>query len=195
MRLLCWLICGIIQPWARTSNVLARSSHVLIGWNRFERPLIQDLNTNINHKREVCGFNLIPRLGSCSYSAVNGVEVRGGTQLSDGEEYDNLEYDDYDEYDEEEPYPPPRRRHPASVPPTQNNKRRRRMQQTGDENSAAAALNLAVDVAKKTANVATTTAVSSIKGSTRAALHLASPKFVSRKEILGVWRFDQQGKC
>ena len=135
-------------------------------------------------------------------------------------EYDDNLYDN-DEYDDEQDLPTPtpslppqprrRRRLPLRNQNSHHNQNarygnhhpstsRRNMQRHRSHrnskqkpNAAASAVHFAVNAAKKTADVATSTAVTSIKGSTRAAVHLASPKYVSRREIMGVWRFDQQG--
>jgi hypothetical protein len=54
-------------------------------------------------------------------------------------------------------------------------------------------LGMASKLAKKTASMTKTVAVSSVKGSGKAAYYLASPKHVTRRELWGVWRLDQQG--
>ena len=148
--------------------------------------------------------------GECisGFDTMSNILIRGGEVDFD----DEYAYDAYDEYDEDELPPPPRPR-PRPRPPARDNRplpprsridanqqQRRRRRQPPPSPATRRSMNtkknpalVAVDMAKKTADVATSTAVSSIKGSTRAALHLASPKHVSRGDITGVWRFDQQG--
>lgn len=142
-------------------------------------------------------------LSQCSYDTVkNCILFRGGDIEAfgdeyDGEEdgYDNNNYDDYDRYDsssdydggyDDEGYDRPKQRNyndGNSIPRSTSNRKR--------QSKTSQYANLAVNMAKKTANVATSATVSSIKGSTRAAVHLATPKHVSIRDIVGVWRLDQ----
>lgn len=64
--------------------------------------------------------------------------------------------------------PPPRHRHSPSV------------------------LSSVTGLAKKTADLTATATVSTLKGSGKAAFYLVSPKHVTRREVWGVWRLDQQ---
>jgi hypothetical protein len=49
-------------------------------------------------------------------------------------------------------------------------------------------------LAKKTVDLTTSATVSTLKGSGKAAFYLVSPKHVTRREVWGVWRLDQQRK-
>jgi hypothetical protein len=142
---------------------------------------------------------------------VNGLcyMSRGG-----GDEYD----DDYDEEEEKLP-PPPRKRPPSrqqsqarrqpppttatrrgpppsrkvpppsrrSVPPQQPHRHRRR-------HHSPSVLSSVAGLAKKTVDLTASATVSTLKGSGKAALYLVSPKHVTRQEVWGVWRLDQQRK-
>lgn len=55
-------------------------------------------------------------------------------------------------------------------------------------------LETVASLAKKTIDLTTSAAWGTIKGSGKAAFYLVSPKYVSREESWGIWRFDQQGK-
>mmetsp|Transcript_8094 Transcript_8094/g.11920 ORF Transcript_8094/g.11920 Transcript_8094/m.11920 type:complete len:372 (+) Transcript_8094:122-1237(+) len=131
--------------------------------------------------------------------------LRGGGRYSD-------EYDDYDEYDEYDdmrappprqrgPPPPPRRpspNRPSRGPPTPSRARgppppaRARgppPPHRGPPRHRAAPKE---SILKKTVDLTAKTAASSIKGTGKAAYYLATPKHVTRSDITGVWRFDQQ---
>lgn len=134
---------------------------------------------------------------------IDGVcHVRGGAL------YDEDEYDD--EYDEEELPPPARRRPPnrSRAPPPASRRRppphERRGPppgrrgpppgyRRGPRPRQPSILNSAAGLAKKTVGLTTSAAVGTVKGSGKAAFYLVSPKHVSRREVWGVWRLDQQG--
>lgn len=166
----------ILIAWTNASKI---QSHIGISKHSFEHACVNRLN-------------LCPRGGDGYMSPDEGYD--------EYDDYDDL--DDFEEYDEEVIYqsrkPKPRsrlndkdRRDPRNL---NDNARRppHKRKRVPNNSSASSAINIAFNAAKKTADLATTTAVSSIKGSTRAAVHLASPKYVSRNDIIGVWRFDQQ---
>mmetsp|Transcript_2469 Transcript_2469/g.3639 ORF Transcript_2469/g.3639 Transcript_2469/m.3639 type:complete len:323 (+) Transcript_2469:146-1114(+) len=56
---------------------------------------------------------------------------------------------------------------------------------------APSALNAAASVAKKTVDITSAAAWTTLKGSGKAAFYLAAPKHVERREVVGVWRLDQ----
>mmetsp|Transcript_19796 Transcript_19796/g.29746 ORF Transcript_19796/g.29746 Transcript_19796/m.29746 type:complete len:321 (-) Transcript_19796:1536-2498(-) len=56
---------------------------------------------------------------------------------------------------------------------------------------APSALNTAASLAKKTIDVTSAAAWTTLKGSGKAAFYLAAPKHVERREMVGVWRLDQ----
>lgn len=97
----------------------------------------------------------------------------------DHEEYDEEGYD----HNEEEDITPPNHRPPL----TRRDEPRRPPQST--PSSAAAAAGAVTSMASKALNIVAKTAASSITGT----VNVASPKHVSRKEIVGLWRLDQQG--
>ena len=139
---------------------------------------------------------------------VDGVcHIRGGSLSED-------EYDD--EYDDEEELPPPQRRPPPrSRAPSRPHSRRRQppsrrrpppgrrgppprrgppTQYRGRRSRKPSLLNSAAGLAKKTVGLTTSAAVTTVKGSGKAAFYLVSPKHVSRREVWGVWRLDEQGE-
>ena len=127
---------------------------------------------------------------------------RGGAHL---DKYD----DEYDEDEEDDELPPPRKRPPPrsrssrsrgppprgpppdrrGLPPS-----RGRPPPPRRRPKPPSVLSSAAGLAKKTVGLTTSAAVTTLKGSGKAALYLVSPKHVTRREVWGVWRFDQQGK-
>lgn len=128
---------------------------------------------------------------------------RGG---SIGDEYDN----DYDE--EEEKLPPPRKRPPPRSRQSQSRRQpptaarrgppppgRRvpppsRRRPPPPRRRSPSVLSSVAGLAKKTVDLTTSATVSTLKGSGKAAFYLVSPKHVTRREVWGVWRLDQQRK-
>lgn len=87
---------------------------------------------------------------------------------------------DDDDDDNDDYYYPPR--------PSSSYRRRSRRNKRGS------ALNTAATLAKRTVDLTTAAAWTTLKGSGKAAYYLASPKHVTRNEIYCVWRLDQQGE-
>lgn len=150
------------------------------------------INRTVSKPKEKC------KSSESKHTCINGVreytprstsipDVRGGAF----DDIPDSDYDDYyDEHYDEEPDPLPQRRLPRRPPPSRYpppSSQRRRSKNTG-------ALGTAANLAKKTVDVTASAAVASIKGSGKAAFHLVSPKHVTRKEVWGVWRLDQQGE-
>jgi hypothetical protein len=110
-----------------------------------------------------------------------------------GDEYSDGEYDDENEEEEGDIPAAPLQRRPVA----NNNHDMRRppppRRPPPRQKSNPTMLGMASKLAKKTATMTKTVAVSSVKGSGKAAFYLASPKHVTRRELWGVWRLDQQG--
>lgn len=178
------------------------SAVAFYGPNRCAAPRLQK-NANATHTKNQSDCKSKEKEVIC----VDGVcHVRGGAYLED-DEYDG---DFYDE--EEEELPPPRLR-----PPPQSSRRRQPPPQSrrgpppgrrgpppprrrgppppyrGRRPKQPSLLGSAAGLAKKTADLTATAAVGTIKGSGKAAFYLVSPKHVTRREVWGVWRLDQQG--
>jgi hypothetical protein len=130
---------------------------------------------------------------------------RGG---SIEDEYDD-EYDD--DYDEERPPPPrkrpppPRSRHSQSTrqpppsarrgpPPARRVPPPSRRRPPPPRRRSPSVLSSVTGLAKKTVDLTAAATVSTLKGSGKAAFYLVSPKHVTRREVWGVWRLDQQSK-
>jgi hypothetical protein len=118
----------------------------------------------------------------------NGISVRGGFGDDHGDD---------DDHDDE----PLSRRPPSS----RSSKRGSSQQRRGPPPSkrgphprrrkpGPSTLETVASLAKKTIDLTTSAAWGTIKGSGKAAFYLVSPKYVSREESWGIWRFDQQGK-
>ena len=148
--------------------------------------------------------------------------VRGGTLTNNfgihiaaaEDEYDDDFYDDYDDYDDEEdleeedryqsrrnmrPTPPSSR----SRPPPPSSRGRypppgRRRPPPPPKKKAPSMVDTVSSIAKSSLDITTTATVASLKGTGKAAYYLASPKHVSRADIVGIWRLDQnalQASC
>lgn len=132
---------------------------------------------------------------------------RGG-----GNHYDDYDYDSYDDISDPEPPPrppPSRRRPPPKRPPpprsrqghshsrqqhsnrpgsgsrSRSNARKYKPQKQND------ALTQAKNLTQKSLSLATSATVSTLKTGGKAAYYLTAPKFVTRREVCGVWRLDQ----
>ena len=134
---------------------------------------------------------------------------RGG-----GNHYDDYDYDSYDDISDPEPPPrppPSRRRPPTNRPPPprsrqghshsrqqhsnrpgsgsssrpRSNARKHKPQKQND------ALTQAKNLTQKSLSLATSATVSTLKTGGKAAYYLTAPKFVTRREVCGVWRLDQ----
>lgn len=129
-----------------------------------------------------------------------------------GGAYDyDTDYDsDYDDYDPEELFemehrptrrpsnrPPPNRRPTQSRPPNRSSRypprpqRRNGPPRKPKQSVANVALNQAKDLTQKSLSMATSATISTLKTSGKAAYYLTAPKFVTKREIVGVWRLDQ----
>ena len=118
-----------------------------------------------------------------------------------GGRYDYSDYDDsYDEYDPEASprrrSPPPRRpsqRRPSNgrPPPRPGPPPSRRRPPPRRPSPKPDALTQAKELTQKSLNLATSATMSTLKTGGKAAYYLTAPKFVSRKEVCGVWRLDQ----
>jgi len=147
--------------------------------------------------------------GVCKY--VPTKEIRGGafihTQLDDY--YDEYDSSRYDEESDEEPVPRPARRttnrpatrprHPQPSPQRDHRRRPPPNRYAGPPSnrgrrsrSKAGVLGNAASLAKKSVDMTTSAAAVSGKAAGKAAFYLVSPKHVTRKEVWGVWRLDQQ---
>jgi len=124
----------------------------------------------------------------------------GGGKYSPDEDYDDMYDEDYDEeeYDEleeeEEEYPrrrPPPSSHRNRPPPRGRYPPGRRQPPKSKSSITGNMVNSVSSLAKSSLDVTTTATVASIKGTGKAAYYLASPKHVSRQDIVGVWRLDQ----
>lgn len=117
------------------------------------------------------------------------VVLRGGDRYDEGD----------DRHDEEDDRPRRKkptsnmRRHPAQKP----ERSYRRQENPYSTRSSPprrrdlSALNAAASVAKKTIDITSAAAWTTLKGSGKAAFYLAAPKHVERREVIGVWRLDQ----
>jgi len=124
--------------------------------------------------------NIIPSSGSLSEKVIT---LRGG----------GAPYDDYEEGNSSrrrKPLPPSKR---SPSRERQNHPRSRRNQHQYNRRrpSSPSALNAAAAVAKKTVDLTSPAAWTTLKGSGKAAFYLVSPKHVARRESVGVWRLDQ----
>jgi hypothetical protein len=127
-------------------------------------------------------------LPKTSVGTRNAITVRGGRG-----DYDN---------EKEEPrrrVSPKRRGPPPSSqrgPPPRGSSQRGQAHRRGPppkRRRGPSALGTAASLAKKTVDLTTSAAWGTIKGSGKAAFYLVSPKHVSREEVWGIWRLDQQG--
>eukprot|EP00550_Attheya_septentrionalis_P008389 CAMPEP_0198283760 /NCGR_PEP_ID=MMETSP1449-20131203/3349_1 /TAXON_ID=420275 /ORGANISM="Attheya septentrionalis, Strain CCMP2084" /LENGTH=408 /DNA_ID=CAMNT_0043980565 /DNA_START=159 /DNA_END=1385 /DNA_ORIENTATION=- len=116
---------------------------------------------------------------------------------SGDDEYSDGEYDEENEEEEgDAPASATLQRRPVAHNNNHDNMRRppppARRPPPPRQKSNPTMLGMASKLAKKTASMTKTVAVSSVKGSGKAAYYLASPKHVTRRELWGVWRLDQQ---
>ena len=160
-----------------------------------------------NQKKNCSSQELKCENGVCKYVPTR--EIRGGafinTQLDDY--YDEYDLSGYDDESDEDPVPRPARRtanRPATRPshPQHDNRRRPPPNRYPGPSSNrgrrskrnAGVLGNAASFAKKSVDMTTSAASVSGKAAGKAAFYLVSPKHVTRKEVWGVWRLDQQGK-
>ena len=143
--------------------------------------------------------------------------VRGGTLESNfgihiaedeyddfyDDDYDEEEYDDLEEEEDREDRYQSRRRMPPSPPSSRSRpppsrgrypppgRRRPPPPKKKSPSIASNMVNTVSSIAKSSLDMTTTATVASLKGTGKAAYYLASPKHVSRPDIVGVWRLDQ----
>jgi len=130
-----------------------------------------------------------------------------------GNHYDDYDYDSYDDMSDPEPppRPPPSRRRPPpkrSPPPRSRNGQSQSRQQHSNRPTSMSrsrsnagrrkpqkqndgALTQAKNLTQKSISLATSATVSTLKTGGKAAYYLTAPKFVTRREVCGVWRLDQ----
>ena len=131
---------------------------------------------------------------------------RGGSY----DEYDDSYDDEYDdEYDDgpkhtrrPPPSPPPSSRSRSRRPPPSRRpgprdthrghaQSRRRPPQRPPQKPKNEILEQAKNLSQKSLKLATSATTTTLKSGGKAAYYLTAPKFVSRNEVCGVWRFDQ----
>ena len=104
-------------------------------------------------------------------------------------------YDDEDaNHSRRRKMPPPNaRKYPSKGPenPYQRRDNQYYNKRAPSSRRAPNALNTAASLAKKTIDVTSAAAWTTLKGSGKAAFYLAAPKHVERREMIGVWRLDQ----
>lgn len=121
----------------------------------------------------------------------------GGSRYDD---YDNDDYD-YDESSDADEFSPPpsrqrppsnRRGHSRSHPNSKANFRSRSPPRNyGRRQPPNNPLTQAKDLTQKSIAVATSATISTLKTGGKAAYYLTAPKYVSLRDIIGIWRFDQ----
>ncbi len=148
------------------------------------------------------------------------ISIRAGGGKDEEDEYDEYdEYDQYDVHEDEEdeyhqrqrPIPPrqsspshhnrhhqrqrQRRQYPPHPhsrkrpPPPSSSRQQRRKSLPPSPTSNI--LKSTTDIAQKSLNLATSATISTLKTTGRAAYYLTAPKYVSKEDIFGIWRFDQ----
>ena len=119
-----------------------------------------------------------------------------------GGRYDQSDYDDnFDEYDEYDAKPaapsrsrrpPPRPHRPDPRDKYRSNGRGRPPQRRPKRAKPKSdVLEQAKNLGQKSFQIATSATTSTLKSGGKAAYYLTAPKFVSRKEVCGIWRLDQ----
>lgn len=89
----------------------------------------------------------------------------------------------------QQPPPPPHPHSRKRPPPSSSSRQQRRKSSLPSPTSNI--LKSTTDIAQKSLNLATSATISTLKTTGRAAYYLTAPKYVSKEDIFGIWRFDQ----
>jgi hypothetical protein len=157
------------------------------------------IDANLKSKQKVVNFNKPLMVPVAAIDMVLSLTRCGAGFEEDISRNDNAEEDMYDDYYDDESMmydadSEERHHHPTSMNDPEASKQSRsspskkRKSNTNAVSSVTKTVGALASAMHKTANVMTSTAVSSLEGTVK----MAAPKFVSLEEIMGTWRIDQQ---